>query len=246
VNIYHITCAPKVKTIHLHFWGCNLNCQACLLKKELYDCHLAETRAGIFSKNREKPQKPERFLDLEEVMQILGKLDVSQVVFMGAEPAIDPRLPQLAGALHREFRSYNILLTNGSRLPSLADIDEVVFSLKAYTDNLHRRYTGKSNKKALENFVSLYKSGIKLRAESVFIPEYIDHAEVEHIARFIAGVDKNIPYRIDAYIPIGDNPWRRPTPREMEKAVSTARKYLLNVSCLTGDEDLKFEVLRVF
>ena len=94
--------------------------------------------------------------------------------------------------------------------------------------------------------MTLYQSGTQLRAESVFIPEYIDGAETEKIARFIAEVDKSIPYRIDAYIPTGDNPWRRPTPQEMQKAVSLARKYLLNVSCLTGNEDLKHEVLRIF
>ncbi len=246
MNIYHITYTPAVRTIHLHFWGCNLNCRACLLKKEIYDCHLAETREGIFKEAKESPQVPTRFLDLEAVIQILEKLDVSQVVFMGAEPAIDPRLPRLADALHKEFKSYNILLTNGFRLPSLQAIDEVVLSLKAYTDDVHRDYTRKSNKKALENFISLYNSGIKLRAESVLIPEYIDYPEIENIARFIAAVDKSIPYRIDAYIPIGANPWRRPTPQEMEKAVGTAQKYLLNVSCLTGNEDLKFDVLRVF
>lgn len=246
MNIYHITYAPLVKTIHLHFWGCNLSCRACLLLKEIYDCHLEETRKGIFSKERETAETPQRFLDLEEVMATLERLDVSQVVFMGAEPAIDPKLPQLAEALHQKFKSYNILLTNGFRLPSLEAIDEVVFSLKAYTNNLHRHYTGKSNKQALENFVSLYQSGIKLRAESVLIPEYIDYPEIENIAKFIASVDKSIPYRIDAYIPIGANPWRRPTLQEMERSVSTAQKYLLNVSCLTGNEDLKFDVLRVF
>ncbi|MFQ6122052.1 MAG: radical SAM protein [Dehalococcoidales bacterium] len=246
MNIYHITYAPTVKTIHLHFWGCNLNCQACLLKKEIYDCHLAETRDSIFNGTSKSPQTPERFLDLAEVMQILGKLAVSQVVFMGGEPTIDHQLPQLAEALRQEFGSYNILLTNGFRIPPLAVIDEVVFSLKAHNDNLHRHYTGKSNRKALENFVSLCNSGVELRAESVFIPEYIDYSEIENISRFIAGVDKSIPYRIDAYIPVGDNPWRRPTPKEMEKAVSTARKYLSNVSCLTGNENLKFEVLRIF
>ena len=122
----------------------------------------------------------------------------------------------------------------------------MVFSLKAHTDTLHRQYTGKSNKKALENFIKLCQSGTKLRTESIFIPEYIDYAETENIARFIAAVDKNIPHRIDAYIPIGDNPWRRPTPQEIEKAASLARKYLLNVSCLTGNEDLKYEVSRIF
>ena len=246
MNIYHIAYAPTAKTIHLHFWGCNLNCRACLLKKELYDCHLVETRETIFNGTRKSPQAPDRFLDLAEVMHILEPLKVSRVVFMGAEPAIDRQLPQLAGALHREFGSYNILLTNGFRIPSLATFDEVVFSLKAHTDSLHRDYTGKSNKKALNNFISLYNSGIRLRAESVLIPEYIDYLEIENTARFIAMVDKSIPYRIDAYIPIGDNPWRRPTSLEMEKAVNIARKHLLDVSCLTGNEDLKFEVLRVF
>jgi pyruvate formate lyase activating enzyme len=246
VNVYHITYAPAVGTVHLHFWGCNLNCRACLLKKEMYDCHLAEIKNGIFKNAGKSLKSPERFLDLGEVVQILGKLEVRKVIFMGAEPAIDLQLPQLLEALHREFRSYNILLTNGFKLIDLEHVDEVVFSLKAHTDNLHRHYTGKSNKKALENFVRLYQSGVRLRTESIFIPEYIDYPEIENIARFIAGVDETIPYRIDAYIPTGDNPWRRPTSHEMKRAVGIARKYLLNVSCLTGSEDLKFEVRKVF
>ena len=245
MNVYHIAYAPVPKTVHLHFWGCNLSCRACLLQKEIYDCHLAETMNGIFDGVRKRQQTPERFLDLEEVMQILGKLDTKAVVFMGAEAATDPQLPQLVEALHKESKSYNILLTNGFKLTDTEHLDEIVFSLKAFSDSLHQDYTGKSNKKALENFISLYQSGIKLRAESIFIPEYIDCPEIENIARFIAQVDKDIPYRIDSYIPIGDNPWRRPTPQEMKKAVSIAEQYLHNVSCLTGNEDLKFEVLRV-
>lgn len=245
MNIYHITYSPEVGAVYLHFWGCNLNCRACLLKKELYDCHLAETRDNIFSPVKKSPGVPQHFLGLEEVMQILAGLEVREVVFMGAEPTTDPQLPQLAEALRREFGSYNILLSNGFILAELKDINEVVFSLKAFTNELHRHYTGKSNKRALENFVKYHQSGVKLRAESVFIPEYIDCPEIEHMARFIASVDRSIPYRIDAYIPIGDNPWRRPTPEEMEAAVSIAGKYLDHVSCLTGDEGLKFEVVRV-
>ena len=120
-------------------------------------------------------------------------------------------------------------------------------SVRVVTLTQGRNYSEKKvNAGAEENFVRLYQTGTKLRAESVFVPEYIDYSEIENISRFIACVDKSIPYRIDAYIPIGDNPWRRPTPQEMEKAVSIAQKYLLNVSCLTGNEDLKFEVLRIF
>jgi pyruvate-formate lyase-activating enzyme len=246
MNIYHIAYAPGVKTIHLHFWGCNLNCQGCLRLKEIYDCHLEETKNSLFTQERKIAETPQRFLDLEEVMGILDRLEVRSVIFMGGEPTIDPRLPQLAEALHKEFKSYNILLTNGFRLIDLEHLDEVVFSIKAVTDSLHRDYTGKSNKKALSNFVRLKQSGISLRAESIFIPEYIDSLEIKNIAKFIAGVNTAIPYRIDAYIPVGDSPWRRPTAGEIEEAVTVAERYLTNVSCLKGNEELKHEIVRIF
>ena len=229
----------------LHFWGCNLSCRGCLRYKEIYDCHLEETKWSLFDPEKTAPLAPPPFLALAEVERILSDLDVRGVIFMGQEPAIDPELPRLAELLHKKFSSHNILLTNGFRLPNLKDIDEVVFSLKAVTDSLHRHYTGKSNRKALVNFVSLYKSGIKLRAESIFIPEYIDCPEIERIAKFIAEVGKSIPYRIDAYIPAGDNPWRRPTIEELKAAVTMARRHLTEVSCLTGNEQLKYEVIRV-
>lgn len=246
MNIYHITYSPEPKTVCLHFWGCNLSCRACLCHKEIYDCHLEETKEAIFQPDKPAEPAPAAFLPLSQVQEVLHSLEVQQVIFMGQEPAIDPQLPELAKALHREFGSYNILLTNGFKvLPTTKDFDEVVFSLRAYTDSLHRDYTGKSSKKALDNFLSIYKSGVKLRAESVFIPEYIEHNEIENIAKFIAQVDRNIPYRIDAYLPVAGNPWRRPSVDEMEEAVTMAKRYLNNVSCLTGNEKLKYKVVRI-
>lgn len=244
MNIYHITYSPEPKTVCLHFWGCNLNCRGCLRYKEIYDCHLKETKGTLFDPVKKAVSAPPLLLARAEVEQILSDLDVCQVIFMGQEPTIDPELPGLAELLHREFGSYNILLTNGFKLLSLEHIDEVVFSIKAVTDSLHHHYTGESNREALANFVSLYKSGIKLRAESIFIPEYIDCGEIENIAQFISGGDKSLPYRIDAYIPAGDNPWRR-TIEEMETAVRMAKQHLTEVSCLTGNEQLKYEVVRI-
>lgn len=246
MKIYHITCAPEAKELYLHFWGCNFMCRGCVRRKEIYDSHLREIKDSLFKERKTPMEKPTYFLDFGEVKDIIKEKDFSRVIFMGMEPTLDPELPKLAEFLHKEFHSHNILLTNGLRLISLENVDEVVVSIKAYQDDIHRDYTGVSNRKVLENFIRLHHSGIKLRSESVFIPEYIDCLEIENIAKFIAGVDKGIPYRIDAYIPFGDNPWRRPTPQEMKKAVGIAQKYLLNVSCLTGDETVKAEVIRIF
>jgi pyruvate-formate lyase-activating enzyme len=245
MNVYHITYSPEPKTVYLHFWGCNLSCRACLCHKEIYDCHLEETKEVIFQDNKVAELTPRVFLSIKQVQDIMRNLEVQQVFFMGQEPATDPELPELAKKLHTEFATYNILLTNGFSILPVKYFDEIVFSIKAYTDSLHREYTGKSNIEALANFISLYKSGAKLRAESIFIPEYIQNNEIEKIARFIGQVDKDIPYRIDAYLPAGDNPWRRPTNDEMKVAVSTAKRHLNNVSCLTGSEELKYKVTRI-
>ena len=246
MNIYHITYGPTTKIVQLHFWGCNLACRACLLKREIYDCHLKETKERLFRPQEQANRKPEKFLDLDGVLRLLDRLDISQAIFMGAEPALDPQMPSLAGELHRRFHCHNILLTNGFHVPDLGHLDEVVFSIKAIDDTRHRDYTGTSNRKALENFRGLYRKGIKLRTESVFIPEYIDAMDIEAVAKFIGRADRNIPYRIDAYIPTGDNPWRRPDPLEIKNAAALAGSYLDNVSYLTGREDLKYEVVRIF
>lgn len=186
------------------------------------------------------------FLDLWGVIDKLKTMDVGRVIFLGGEPTIDPELSDLARILHADLNTYNILLTNGHSLPDLEDVNEVQLSIKAYTDTIHQEFTGKSNAKVLKNFEGLYSQGVKLRSESIFIPGYIDLEEIEKIAEFISSIDPKIMYRIDGYVPVPGMPWRRPKPKEVERAVTVAKRYLREVSCLRGDEDLRYEVLNIF
>ena len=237
MNIYHITYAPATKMVSLYFWGCNFSCRGCIRRKELQDVHL--------NYNCYIPTVRPRILDLRGVVDILRALEIEKVVFMGGEPTIDPMLPELAMMLHDELSAYNILLTNGFLLPPLENVDEICLSIKAYTDALHKDFTGKSNKKVLENFVDLSQSGIKLRSESILVPNYIDREDIEKIARFIASVDPSIPYRIDGYVPSCKDRWRKPTSQEVEDCVKVTRKHLRNVSCLKGSESLRYEVVKI-
>jgi len=189
---------------------------------------------------------PGQFLDFEEVFQVLDELNIESVLLEGQEPSIDPQYPQLTEELHRRYSSNNVLLTNCYELPCLKDTDKVECGIKAITDSLHRDYTGKSNEKILRNFMKLYQEGIKLMVESVVIPGYIDIGETERIAKFIASVDKDIPYVLLPYFKAGNNPWRRPTPEEMEAAADLARKYLRNVYYFRGDEEIQYEVISIF
>lgn len=245
MNIYHISYAPEVRQAYIHFWGCNMKCRACLCLKEIYDCHLEETRHRIFGQ-KGFPETPEQFLGIEEVLDLLAGLDLKVVFFMGMEPTEDAGLADLARELRDRFGTRHILLTNGYRLSPLRDIDEVVLSIKAVSEDVHLDYTGKGNAETLRNLRTIYSMEKKLLVESILIPDYIDREEIGRIAAFIASVDISIPYRIDPYLPVGDNPWRRPTAEEMKEAAAEAGKHLLNVSFLAVNEEIKFRVERIF
>jgi len=246
-NIYHISYTPESKFSCLHFWGCNIECKGCLCKREIWSSLLKGHRLDHLTEPpKEIAQPPERFLDFEEVMQILGKLDVEKVRLEGMEPTIDPQYAKLTKALHDRLGTYNIVATNLYEMPSFEDTDMVVCGITAFTDSLHREYTGKSNEKILENMIKVYQSGIKLHVSPLFIPDYIGADETERIAKFTASIDKDIPCFIFPYYKAGDNPWRRPTHEEIDEAVGLAKRYLTNVYYYYGDEDLDFDVVTIF
>jgi pyruvate formate lyase activating enzyme len=235
-RVYHISFHTAHNLCCLFFWGCNFECVGCLRKVEPFDCHFPAPRQSP------KPFSP-TFLTLDEITDALSGVKPEFVVFEGWEPTLDPNLSEIAGELHRQIGTCNYLLTNGYIFRDVEDIDEVKVSIKALSDDIHREYTGKSNRRVLQNLGKLHQSGIKLSAETVLIPGYVDEEEIGRIARFLASVDREIPLRIDAYWPIASKKWRVPSAREMRKAVHEAERYLANVSFLEGTEEVQGEVV---
>lgn len=229
MKVYHIAYEPSFKTATLHFWTeCNLKCRGCFCEFEQLYFNLYDDPVSRLT--RKKVQKPPtRFLSLKEVIAHLKKLNIKTILLMGVEPSLDPELPALAKALHQEIGSFNIIMTNGVKLVDMEHIDLVLFSLKACSDDLHRDYTARSNRNILENFAKVHRSGKKLQAISLVIPDYIDAEEIERIAKFIAGVNKDIPLTLHAYFPVPGCPWRAATTEDVAAAVKLARKHLNNV-----------------
>jgi MoaA/NifB/PqqE/SkfB family radical SAM enzyme len=248
-NVYHITHSREFGICSLFFWGCNLQCRICLLKKEAYDCHLPENRLRIYDPDY-RSKRPNTFLPLPELFDLLSGLNIKKTFLMGAEPACDPALLDIMNYLTSEKNSTNSLLTNGKELPPLSLLDEIVFSLKAVTPALHRNYTGFDNTDIVRNFKTVANNKkIKLYTETIFIPEYVDEMEIIKIAEFIASVDKGIPFRIDAYVPVQNLPWRTPSVSEIESLAEKVKHILTRTTCFYGDRGntpLAYEVERVF
>jgi pyruvate formate lyase activating enzyme len=83
----------------------------------------------------------------------------------------------------------------------------IKIDLKTFNDPLNRALCGVTNRQTLENFkkVGAYvqeRTEIPLLfASTLLIPGYVDEAEVQCIAAFIADIDPSIPYSLLGFYP---------------------------------------------
>jgi len=83
----------------------------------------------------------------------------------------------------------------------------VKFDLKAFDENLSLALSGVSNRRAFDNFEMIAKDlfgrrdAPVLTATTLLVPGYVDEAEVERIAEFIAGLNPEIPYSLLIFHP---------------------------------------------
>jgi pyruvate formate lyase activating enzyme len=144
----------------------------------------------------------------------------SCICFFGGDPAPQAPFSLKAAALAREKAGGSILRicweTNGSMHPAVLDrMLEVAlesggnlkFDLKAWDENLHLALTGVSNRRTRENFA---RAGKRVRerpvsplliASTLLVPGYVEAEEVRRLARFIASIDRDIPYSLLAFHP---------------------------------------------
>jgi len=214
MNIHRITYNPKQNSASLYFIGCNFCCLWCY-HKELY---------GKINLKKLK------FLNLKEVLKILKQALPRRVYILSGDPDQNHEFLILPKVLFEEFGCEVRLLTNAYILPSLEGLKHVSISIKVIDEDLHKKYTGKSNKKVISNFKFLYDKGIELSASSVFIPGLIDKDQILKIAQFIASIDKNIPYRIIGYMPVKGLPFRKPNFEEVKEIASLVKNYLNNAT----------------
>lgn len=245
-NIYHIVLFENDQSLYIFFKGCNFNCKGCILKLSPWDCHIP---TNIHSKLQNYNIET---LSLSQFESIIGRLMVEKAILGGGEPTIDGKLEYVINLLN-SYNIHTILLTNGYNLNQFTiskfeelGLKEVCVSIKAFNNRIHIYYTGKSNEKVLKNFELLNKSAIKVRAESVLIPNLIDVDEIELIAKFISFINPKIPYRIDSYIQVPNTPWQNAPLSKILKAVKLASKYLENVSYIHGSMPIKGNVKVIY
>lgn len=138
------------------------------------------------------------------------------VCYFGGDPAAQMAHALASARLLAERGVVVCWETNGSAHPRLMDRAVEVslrtggcvkFDLKAWDNTLYRALTGSDNTRTLENFTRAASRFAErpdpplVVASTLLVPGYVDAEEVGRIARFIAELDRRIPYALLAFAP---------------------------------------------
>ena len=122
----------------------------------------------------------------------------------------------------------------------MPDLDGANVGFKAWSDDLHRRITGREKALIYDNFSAACDAGLDMAANMVFVPGLVGLAEFEGLMKFLSRIGCDIPFHIMGYIPVPGQPYRRPGDAEMDEVLALCRSYLKRVdsSHLTSEEAL--------
>jgi pyruvate formate lyase activating enzyme len=184
------------KNLAVFYQACSFNCLFC------QNWHF---RRDVYSKRK---------ITAEQLADCVDE-QTSCICYFGGDPT-----PQVIHAIETSKRALDrnkvrILRicweTNGtmnlSFLEKMADLSLrsggcIKFDLKTYNENLNIALCGVTNKRTLENFKRLAEISKTrpdppfLIASTLLVPGYVDEEEISQIAKFIASLDKDIPYAL--------------------------------------------------
>ena len=141
--------------------------------------------------------------ELKDSALILGD-SFGGFTFTGGEPFAQPEflqeLIELLGGFHLCIETSGYTDTDTFQ-KVIQKLDYVIMDLKLANDTAHRKFTGVSNKRILENLEILRKSGKPCCIRTPLIPGITDTDENLEQIRSLVG---NLPYECLAYNPIGE------------------------------------------
>jgi pyruvate formate lyase activating enzyme len=191
--LYHFL--KESKTYSVGTVGCNFRCDFC----QNFDISQVSKgkRAHIFG-NEASP---------EEIVESAIKTGCKSISYTYNEPAIFIEFVKDCAVLARKHGLKNIIVTNGywsrESFDFICDyIDAVNIDLKG-SQKYYNKLCGGKLAPVLDTIMRCHDYGIHVEITTLIIPGENDlDEELEKIAKFIASVDKNIPWHISRFFPV--------------------------------------------
>ena len=168
----------------------------------------------------------------EEIVEDAVLHGCRSIAYTYNEPAIFIEMVHDIAVLARKRSLKNIMVTNGYMTPESLEyvsgcIDAMNIDLKSFDDGFYRRLCGARLKPVLECIRKAYAMGIHIELTTLVIPgENDSEEELREIARFIAALDRSIPWHVSRFFPM----------HNMKEHDATSRASIMR-ACEIGNEE---------
>jgi len=189
------------------------------------------------------------YVDPEEVVRAAVNSGAPSISYTYTEPTIFMEYALDCARLARQQALRNVFVTNGYQSPEAVEamtgvIDAANVDLKAFTDEFYRDQCHGRLQPVLDSIANMHRAGIHVEVTTLLIPGANDsEEEVRGVARFLAGVSKEMPWHISRFHPDYLDTDRPATPVEsMMRAARIGREeglayvYLGNVLTEEGQD----------
>ncbi|MGM0441316.1 MAG: AmmeMemoRadiSam system radical SAM enzyme [Elusimicrobiota bacterium] len=189
--LYHVL--PGSGAYSIATVGCNFKCGFC------QNWRISQT--GDTKSYRGRKLMPEK------VVENARSAGARSIAYTYTEPTVFFEYAYDTARLASQENLKNIFVTNGFMSKESLDmiqpyLDAANVDLKYFKDSSYRENCKGRLKPVLENIEYMKKLGIWVEVTTLIIPgENDSDRELEDIAGFIAGVDKNIPWHISRFVP---------------------------------------------
>ena len=227
---------PGTKSFSIASAGCNFRCEFC----QNWDISQITKRPEGKIIGEELPP--------EKVVKQALKSGCKSIAYTYTEPTIFFEYAYDTAKLVKRKNLANVFVTNGYQTPETIKkmkgiIDAANIDLKSFSEEFYQKICGARLTPVLEAIKLMHKAGIWIEITTLVVPKQNDsEKELTQIAKFIASVDRNIPWHISRFHPDYKMTNSYPTPLEtLENAFQIGKNaglkyvYLGNVITETGE-----------
>ncbi len=205
--------------------GCNFRCRFC----QNWEISQSSFRDGV--------NKDGRDFSPQEIVRAAVENKCKSISYTYTEPTIFFEYALDTAKSAKKEGLYNIFVTNGYMTPEALKmfrpyLDAANLDLKFFKEGSYKKICAASLAPVLDSIKLMHKLGIWIEITTLVVPgENDSQEELNDIAGFIAGIDKNIPWHISRFHPMHKFTDHMPTPEAalkfaFEAGVKAGLKYI--------------------
>jgi len=144
----------------------------------------------------------------ERVVEGALQTGCESISYTYTEPSLSVEYNLEVSRLAHDAGLKNVYVTNGYMTPEMLELtiptlDAANVDIKAFDEDVHRRYTGAHLQPVLDSCMALLKAGVWLEVTTLMVPGINDdETQLKGLAEFIATkLSPDVPWHISRYFP---------------------------------------------